>query len=407
MKVIFTFSGLPHYLIALLNKLVLSHGIEVSVIIPGQRGISLGEGVKLINESDDLQFSVVQLEEYKGKLNKPYFRNLGSVLLELSPDILVIGWPYIINLYLDVTARKIIRKNNISLVYREIPFMVAPRNQALKYYRRFPIVKENLEVDNPTGLRFFFWAIGLNQMRKRYYRLADATMIYASHGFDIHESFGIKRDRIFLTYNSPDTEMIGKVRKRLMEQGLGVSNPKRIVHLGRLVKWKRVDLLIKAIALLSDKHPGIELYIIGDGPEEQSLRRYAESNTPKGSVKFLGSIYNLEDLGREIMASSIYVLAGMGGLSINESMAFGKPVVCSRCDGTEKDLVIEGFNGSFFKEGDAVDLASRIDALFDDPDRIRDMGANSLSIIEGKINLETVAQRFMNCFEFLQQNTDH
>lgn len=401
MKVVFTFSGLPHYLIALLNKLVSSHGIELTVVIPKKRGISLGDGVGLAEAKDGYLFSVRQLDEFQGKVNKPYFRDLHAFLEENEPDILVIGWPYIINYSLDHKTRRLVKRKNIFLVYREIPFMVAPKNQAMKYYREHPVRDENLEVDNPVGPLYYFWAFGLNQMRKKYFRLVDATMIYASHGFSIHESFGISRDRIFLTYNSPDTEKITLIRKKMIEQGVAVSNPARILHLGRLVKWKRVDLLIEAVSLLVPKHDNIELCIIGSGPEESKLKDLARKLLPEGSIRFLGAIYDPEILAGEIMTSAIYVLAGMGGLSINEAMAFGLPVICSRCDGTEKDLITDGVDGLFFKEGDADDLASKIDFLLNDPGKSQAMGQQALSVIQNKINLATVSQRFADCFNHL------
>lgn len=406
MKVTFLFSGLPHYLIALLNRLVSKHGIDVSLIIPREKGMSLGEGIKLGGEAKEYQFSIHYLDEFRGRLNKPYFKDLHLSLQEIDPDILVLGWPYIINYYFDSKARLIVKNLNISLVYREIPFMVAPKNRAMKYYRKHPVLNENLEVDNPVGLKFYPWAFGLNQMRRKYYKLVDATLIYASHGYEIQESFGISREKIFLTHNSPDTDVIALTRRRLEEQGPGPVNPKRILHLGRLVKWKRVDLLIEAVAKLYTKHEDIELHIIGAGPEEQNLKKLARLKAPEHSIKFLGSIYDPESLATEIMTSSIYVLAGMGGLSINEAMAYGKAVICSKCDGTEKDLVTDGENGFFFQEGDAMDLASKIELLLNDPAKCQLMGANALSVIDQKINLETVTQGFMNCFDYLMQGKD-
>ena len=402
MKVTFLFSGLPHYLIALLNRLVSLHKIEVSVIVPEKRGLSLGEGIKLGREAEDYLFSVTTLEEYRGKLDKPYFRKLHDSLEKSLPDVLVLGWPYIINYSFDSRSRKVVRENNIAVVFREIPFMVAPKNRAMRYYRKHPVLNEALEVENPRGLKFYPWAFALNQMRKRYYRQVDATMIYASHGFEIQESFGVPRRNIFLTYNSPDTERIAETRIRLKEEGVG-SNPKRILHLGRLVKWKRVDLLIEAVAQLSSRHGDLELCIIGSGPEEAGLKELAQQKAPAARIKFLGSIYDPEELGREILSSAIYVLAGMGGLSINEAMAYGKAVICSRCDGTEQDLVKEGVNGLYFKEGDARDLASKIDRLLADPDAGRAMGEQSLSIIEQKINLGAVSERFVDCFKHLKK----
>jgi len=404
MKVTLLFSGLPHYLIALLNRLVTVHGIDLSLIIPREKGMSLGEGIKLGDAAKKYQFSIYYLDEFRGKLRKPYFRDLHLALRDISPDILVIGWPYIINYYFDSRARKAVQEQNISLVIREIPFMVAPKNRAMTYYKKHPVLNENLEVDNPGGLKFFAWAFGLNLMRSRYYRLADATMIYASHGYSIHESFGISREKIFLTYNSPDTEVIAQTRQSLKEQGLRASNPRRILHLGRLVKWKRVDLLIEAVSQLSGKYEGLELCIIGSGPEEEKLKQLAREKTPEGTVIFPGSIYDPEAMAREIMISGFYVLAGMGGLSINEAMAYGLAVICSRCDGTERDLVSDGVNGLFFQEGNVQDMVSKIELLLDDPDRSRAMGERALEVIKEKINLEIVSLRFMDCFTYLKQN---
>jgi glycosyltransferase involved in cell wall biosynthesis len=402
MKVTLLFSGLPHYLTSLLNKLVSTHGIDVSVIIPREKGMAMGEGIKLDDDEKNRQFSIHYLEEIRGRLNKPYFEDLHVALREICPGILVIGWPYIINYYFDSKARKVVKKRNISLVYREIPFMVAPKNRAINYYRKHPVLNEDLKVDNPVGLKFFPWAIALNQMRIRYYRLADATLIYASHGFEIHESFGLNREKIFLTHNSPDTETIAKIRHKLIRHGVNTSNPGRILHIGRLVKWKRVDLLIEAVAQLSARYDTLELVVIGAGPEEAYLKDLARKRAPEGVVRFPGSIYDPEDLAREIMTSAIYVLAGMGGLSINEAMAYGKPVICSRCDGTERDLVTDGENGFYFKEGDAGDLASKIELLVNDPERCQLMGKNALALIDQKINLETVAQGFVDCFGYLK-----
>ncbi|MFO7668343.1 MAG: hypothetical protein R6W31_01665 [Bacteroidales bacterium] len=112
-KVLFAFIGLPHYLIALFNKLVSRHGIHVNVVIPEKRGLSLGKGIKLGDAEDEQLFSVFQLEEYRGKFNKPYFKNLHALITRLSPDILVIGWPYILNYALDFNSRRVQRRNNI------------------------------------------------------------------------------------------------------------------------------------------------------------------------------------------------------------------------------------------------------------------------------------------------------
>jgi glycosyltransferase involved in cell wall biosynthesis len=104
------------------------------------------------------------------------------------------------------------------------------------------------------------------------------------------------------------------------------------------------------------------------------------------------------------MSSTIYVLAGMGGLSINDAMCFGLPVICSVGDGTEKKLVRDGFNGKYFKEGDEDDLVEKITYLFTHPQLLRQMGHNSTAIIKNEINIHTVVKGFTDAFEFVAKD---
>jgi glycosyltransferase involved in cell wall biosynthesis len=89
----------------------------------------------------------------------------------------------------------------------------------------------------------------------------------------------------------------------------------------------------------------------------------------------------------------------MGGLSINEAMAFGKPVICSVCDGTERDLVTDSVNGLYFKPDDVLDLAEKIQYLILHPELMKRMGEESQRIIREKININTVTERFAEAFQ--------
>ncbi|MBN1115587.1 MAG: glycosyltransferase family 4 protein [Bacteroidales bacterium] len=404
MKIIFIFGGMPHYLTALLNKIAEDNNLDVSVIIPKGKGKSIGKGVRL-EESDNSQlFKTIRLDEYNGIFGKPYFKNISKTLSGLKPDILVVGWPYIVPYIFDFKTRRMARKRGMSLVFREIPFMVAPKNKAIRFYRKNPVFNEDLQIENPTGLRLFPWACLLNLIRIYYFSRVDATLAYTSSAYSIHQSFGIKKEKIFVTYNSPDTDQLFKIKQEFKQNGtMPMLNPFRILHVGRLVKWKKVDVLIDAIHLLIEKHPLIELHIIGKGPEEDFLKKKAESLGLDKQIIFSGAIYDARILAKETLSSAVYVLAGMGGLSINEAMAFGKPIICSRCDGTEKELVRDGYNGFYFKEDNVADLADKIDAIISNPDLLQKMGAHSESIIRNEINLHTVAEKFVACFRSLKE----
>ena len=169
------------------------------------------------------------------------------------------------------------------------------------------------------------------------------------------------------------------------------------------MKWKRVDLLIDAFPKVIANHPDAELVIVGDGPELDNLKKQAAERNLTDRIRFIGAVYNPKELGAYMNESTVYVLAGMGGLSINDAMTYGLPVVCSVCDSTERDLVTDGVNGLFFREGDAGSLSDKLNELFASPGRCAEMGRESERIIREKINIETVSERYLQAFRTFMQ----
>jgi glycosyltransferase involved in cell wall biosynthesis len=162
------------------------------------------------------------------------------------------------------------------------------------------------------------------------------------------------------------------------------------------VKWKNVHLLLEAVRILQVKFPQIELVVIGKGEEEDHLKAQAESLQISDKVHFLGAMYEGEEQSLEMLKASIYVLAGMGGLSINEAMAHRLPVVCSIADGTEQHLVENKVNGMIFKDNNLSDLCSTLETMFQS-DLIK-MGEASYQKIKETYNLQTVSGLYVKAF---------
>jgi glycosyltransferase involved in cell wall biosynthesis len=397
MKVLFTFGGMPHYLVSQLNG-IQDKGIEVITVIPAaSAGRTIGKGVK--QSFSDVKFKLVYLEEYNTIYKKPFLRGLKQLIVHEKPDIVVTLWPYILGFLFHPALLCYIKLKKIKLTLKDIPFMVAPFNSCFSYYKQNPVYDENMNYESLKGIKFYIKYGFLAILRKIYYNILDGTLNYSHIAFDIQSSYGMKKERIFITLNSPETNLIFEAKKKLMlnENPLEY-NPYRLIHVGRLVKWKKVDLLIKALNIIAKEFPNPELLIVGDGPEKNELEKITIELNLYKHVKFVGGIYDYDSLGNYFNTSAIYVLAGMGGLSINEAMAFGKPVICSVSDGTEKFLVREGFNGMFFKDDDYKDLAEKIKYLFKNPSLIKEYGENSEKIIRDEVNINIVVNNFLNAF---------
>jgi glycosyltransferase involved in cell wall biosynthesis len=368
------------------------------MLLPQNNDNIVGKGVKLAAEKNG-SYRVCYSRSKQMWYGKMALIDIKTILLQERPDIAIIGWPYFLHLFFDRSILRLIRKNKTHLIIREIPFQTPPFGQ-LNYFRLNPVFNEKMELQS-QGISFKLRALLTMYIRRFLYRRADASLNYASHALQILPSYGISPDAIFVTYNTSDTDSLLSERERIMQSPLLLPECRRILHIGRLVKWKRVDLLIDAFRKIADKYPDCELVIIGDGPERKALIRQAEETGLTERIIFAGAIYDSYTLGRYMYESTVYVLAGMGGLSINDAMCFSLPVICSVCDGTEKDLITDGVNGYFFEEGNVNSLADKIDKVLSDKEQCAQMGKEAYRVIKEKINLNTVTQRYMDAFEYV------
>ena len=408
MKVLFTFGGLPHYYNAILNKLNEAKDIEVHVVVPKTNFKTIGKGVYQTQEG--ITFKVHFLDEYNSYYGKSFFRNFRKLIKEERPDIIITIWPYILGFVFYPQLLLALKRYGIKLILKEIPFQVPKYADAKKYYRSGKLVDENLkdQLEGLSQIGFFKYDF-LTFIRKIYYNISDAHVNYVEDAYDILGSYGVKKNKIFLIYNSPDTNELLKIKNEINSlPSILPKNNFRLIHVGRLVKWKKVDLLINAFSKIKKQFPQAELIIIGNGPEEVNLKEQANKFQLVDSIKFIGGVYDSKMLGQYLSASSIYVLAGMGGLSINEAMCFDKPIICSVCDGTEKKLVRENYNGKYFEEDNVTDLVDKIVQLFSDLEMMKQMGKNSSRIISEEMNVQTVINGYLKAFNYvISQNKKH
>ncbi len=133
---------------------------------------------------------------------------------------------------------------------------------------------------------------------------------------------------------------------------------------GRLVKYKRFDLIVQAFERLK-----LPLKIFGVGPELKRLRSMASPNTT-----FLGHVTEQEknELYKNAIAY-LYPQIEDFGITAVEAMAAGKPVI-AYCKGGAAETVIPGMSGAHLanqRVEDIVDAVTRFSPQKYDPARIR------------------------------------
>jgi glycosyltransferase involved in cell wall biosynthesis len=397
----FLTGGMTHYYNLVLSRINEQPGIEIVAVSTAGAGKKIGQAV--FETSEGINFPVYLLPETHFPVLYVSYRGLTRIAWKERPDAIVVPDNNFLAFMLVPSLALTVRLCRIRLIMQSIPFRLLKYQEARARLRQLPGLIDAM----PGWIRSLISITRVDvlprlvylTLRKRAFTRASAHLNYIDEAREILGSYGVPSERIFVTANSPDTDRYKEAEKHIERlPPLLPANPYRIIHVGRLVAWKRVDLLIEAVSLLRSQFPDLELVVVGFGPEEVNLKALAEKLGVAQSVRFVGGVYETEMLGRYFAASSIYVLAGMGGLSINDAMFFRMPVVCSVCDGTERLLVRHGHNGYFFEDGDVRDLAEKIAGILRDAQLRAAMAQNSRRIIDEEINIHTVVERYVAAF---------
>lgn len=138
------------------------------------------------------------------------------------------------------------------------------------------------------------------------------------------------------------------------------------LYLGRLQRYKRVDLPIRALARLAQDHVSARLVVAGRGPEERNLRALAESLGVADRVDFRGFVSEAEktDLLERARANVITSVKEGWGMSILDAGLLGTTTIASDSPGL-CDAVRRNVTGVLVPHGDidALTVAMRRMAL--------------------------------------------
>lgn len=165
--------------------------------------------------------------------------------------------------------------------------------------------------------------------------------------------YGARPERVFFFPNTPDVDWFIHRSDELrpsrseLRRKWNVPDGPTVIFVGRLIHVKGVDVLMKAFAEIIRQLPAAQLLIVGDGPEQDSLRAMANELTVGDHVHFLGFRQGA-DLVELYVCADVFCLPSRHepwGVVVNEAAACGLPLVVSERVGAAPDLVRSGSNG--------------------------------------------------------------
>ncbi len=158
--------------------------------------------------------------------------------------------------------------------------------------------------------------------------------------FDPAKGSKEKRHEIRSQYGFPDDERL-------------------IIYVGRLAEEKSFDIVLKGFAKARDEGTVVNLLVVGNGPELESLRQLTEDLKLSDHVKLIGPKLK-EEIPDMYRCADAFVSASTSetqGMTFLEALASGLPLFC-RHDEVLNNLLVPERTGWFFN--DEEDLAQKL-----------------------------------------------
>lgn len=174
-------------------------------------------------------------------------------------------------------------------------------------------------------------------------------------------------------------------------------DPGRIIFVGRFNHEKRIDRLITAFSMIADKYPEWHVDIFGEGNEKDNLIRQIADLKLESRVIIHEPTKSIYD---EYKRSEMLVLCSeheAWSLVLVEAMSCGIPCVSMDCPSGPREIITNKKTGFLTKNGDVVDLSTKIEWLILHDKERKEMGCNARISAES-YKLSSVMKKWIDLY---------
>ena len=174
-----------------------------------------------------------------------------------------------------------------------------------------------------------------------------------------------------------------------------------LVTVGHLVARKRHADVMRALAVLSDRHPTLRYVIVGDGPERPALETLATRLGVSDRVELCGQLDPAQALAR-MRKCTLFAMPSTEeafGVAYIEAMAAGLPAIGCRGEPGPEEIAKAGDGFVLVPPGDIERLSQRMDELLSDPDRLREAGRRARATVAAHFTWERCGEQTRAAYE--------
>jgi glycosyltransferase involved in cell wall biosynthesis len=227
-------------------------------------------------------------------------------------------------------------------------------------------------------------------------RLASRTTRFVTNSVAVRDycaEHGLPAEKFVIIPNGvPPARESDTLRDEILAELRLPPDARLIGVIGRLWPQKRVKDLIWAADLIRVLHDNMRLLVIGDGPQRESLERFARLASDLDHIRFLGHRDDVWCILPHL--DVLWQGSGYEGQSntVMEAMAAGVPVVASNIPG-HNELVLEGETGFLVPIAARAARVRVTDRIFQDADLRRRLGEAGRRRMIERFGVERMIER--------------
>jgi teichuronic acid biosynthesis glycosyltransferase TuaC len=186
-----------------------------------------------------------------------------------------------------------------------------------------------------------------------------------------------------------------------MQRAARRDGPPTLVTVGHLVARKRHADVLRALAVLGQRHPTLHYAIVGDGPERVALEGLAARLEISERVEFHGQLAPAQavELAQRCTLFTMPSTEEAFGVAYIEAMAGGLPAIGCRGESGPEEIAAAGEGLVLVPPGDIERLTQRIDELLSDPQRLREAGRRARETVAAHFTWERCGEQTLAAYE--------
>jgi glycosyltransferase involved in cell wall biosynthesis len=312
--------------------------------------------------------------------------------------------PLVISPFFPLYLKRLDEENGFDIIHLQNRFFVDFDTAAL--YARLKKKPFMVTIHNarPLGISppitilgsAYDWLVG-----RWPFALADRIIAVSEWAKHDIAKYHIDERKIIAVHNGIDVGSFKPTTARNVRGQYGIGGP-MLLFVGRMITQKGIPYLIDAMPPVLERHPDAKLLLVGRGNALKSLENKTGAMGLEKSVLFSG--YMAEEALKEAYGTcDLFVLPSVWEvlpIAILEAMSSSKPVVCTDAGGNA-ELVKEGLNGYVVPMRDPRALADKINALLDDPEKMKSMGKAGRRRAEEEFDWKLIALKTKQVYEDL------